>query len=124
MISIGEQHLDAALEQVLTTLRPHRGVRADRHEGGCEYFVVARTEPSGARPRARRRGFEGKIQPLHAGGGYRLPLQKGRFAPRDTLADAPSNVWADCWGLLCRSWLEAAFNSEEIGRRLLAVKCS
>src|SRR5450432_2293907 len=83
MISIGEQHLGATLEQILATLRPHRGVGADGHERGREYFVVTRTEPTGARPRARRSGFESEIQPLHAGGGYRLALRKGRFAPRD-----------------------------------------
>src|ERR1700730_4631766 len=88
MISIGKQYLDAALEQILATLRPYRGVRADRHRGGREYFVVTRTEPTGARPRARRRGFEGEIQPLHVGGGYRLALRKGRFAARDPKPEA------------------------------------
>src|ERR1700730_19448766 len=83
MISIGKQYLDAALEQILATLRPYRGVRADGHKGGREYFVVTRTESSGARPRARCRGFEGEIQPLHVGAGYRLALRKGRFAARD-----------------------------------------
>src|ERR1700730_5116914 len=77
MISIGKQYLDAALEQILATLRPYRGVRADGHKGGREYFVVTRTESSGARPRARCRGFEGEIQSLHAGAGYRLVLRKG-----------------------------------------------
>jgi hypothetical protein len=80
--------LGAALEQILATLRPHRGVRADWHEGGREYFVVTGTEPTGARPRAPRRGFEGEIQPLHAGRGYRLALRKGRFAPRDPKLEA------------------------------------
>src|ERR1700730_11804429 len=88
MISIGKQYLDAALEQILATLRPYRGVRADGHKGGREYFVVTRTEPTGARPRARRRGFEGEIQPLHVGGGYRLALRKGRFAARDPKPEA------------------------------------
>src|SRR5258705_4627669 len=82
MISIGKQYLDTALEQILATLRPYRGVRADGHKGGREHFVVTRTESSGARPRARCRGFEGEIQPLHAGAGYRLALRKGRFAAR------------------------------------------
>src|SRR3981189_1549888 len=88
MIRIGEQHLRATLEQILATLRPHRGVRADGHERGREYFVVTRTEPTGARPRARRRGFEGKIQPLHGGGGYSLAVQKGRSAPGDPKGEA------------------------------------
>src|ERR1700722_10990791 len=88
MISIGKQYLDAALEQILATLRPYRGVRADGHKGGRKYLVVTRTESSGARPRARCRGFEGEIQPLHAGAGYRLALRKGRFAARDPKLEA------------------------------------
>src|SRR5712672_3766531 len=98
MISIGKQYLDAALEQILATLRPDRGVRADGHKGGREYFVVRRTESSGSRPRVRCRGFEGEIQPLHAAAGYRLALRKGRFAARDPNLKAQSSRRPNCGG--------------------------
>ena len=68
MVGIGEQHLGAALEKILTALRADGRVGSHRHERRGQNFVVPCRETRGACVRARTGGFEFEFQPPHGGG--------------------------------------------------------
>ena len=75
VVGVGEQHLRAALEQILATLTTHRGMGTDRHEGRRQHFVVrgAKSTRAGARPGSG--GFKFEMQ-----AGHRRMIQAMSFA--------------------------------------------
>jgi hypothetical protein len=72
MIGIGENDLHAAGKQIFSALGSNRCVRADRHEGGRQYFVVLRAETRGSSPRSGRGRFELKVEAAHGELIYRV----------------------------------------------------
>jgi hypothetical protein len=69
VIGVGQQHLRAALQEVIATLATHRGMRAHRHERGRQDFVVRSTKPGCAGAGSGRSGFKLEMQ---AGHGWRV----------------------------------------------------